>query len=101
MRQIPDLLRRINSISILCMHDPRIIEHDIHAAPVVKMGHSSRDGALGADIAFDGFDTGVLGKVLVYFGEGLFKSGFGDVGHEDGSAFAGEEDGCFEADTTG
>lgn len=83
------------------MHNPRIIEHDIHTAPVIEVGHSGCDGALGADIAFDGFDTRVLGEDLVYFGEGFLESWFGDVGHEDGSAFAGEKDGGFEADTTG
>ena len=43
----------------------------------------------------------MLGEDLIYLGDGVVEGGFGDVGHEDGGAFAGEEDGCFEADTTG
>lgn len=35
------------------------------------------------------------------FGEGGGEGRFRDVGHEDGSTFAGEEDGGFEANAAG
>ena len=59
------------------------------------------DGGFGADVAFEGFETGMLGYDFIYFGDCFREGWFGDVGHEHGGAFAGEEDRCFEADAAG
>ena len=83
------------------MHDSGVVEHDVHAAPGVESGHS------GGDVGFFGDVAGLGGEFLgggqggvdgVDFLDSGGEGGGGYVSHEDGGAFAEEEDGCFEAD---
>ena len=40
------------------------------------------------------------GDELLELGRGLIKGWFGDIGHEHAGTFFGEEDACFETNTT-
>ena len=83
------------------MHDSGVVEHDVHAAPGVESGDGGGDVGFFGDVAYLGgeFLGGGLGGVDgVDFLESAGEGGGGYVGHEDGGAFAEEEDGCFEAD---
>ena len=59
------------------------------------MGDHGRDVGFSGDIAFDGFEAGWVGKNLVHFCVSFGEGGFGDVGHEDRGALAGEKHGGF------
>ncbi len=51
--QIPNLLLRLQGVAVARVHDARVVEHDVHAAPGVEQG----DG--GADVGFAGDVAGV------------------------------------------
>lgn len=101
LRQIPDLLGCIDGIGIVGVHDARIVEDHVHAAPaILGLDHGLHVGFFG-DVAADGFEAVCIGNYFLHFGEGFGEGGLGDVGHEDVGAFAGKEDGGFKADATG
>lgn len=100
--EVPDLLGRVDRVRVGGVHDARVVEHDVHAAPGVHVGDGGRDGGLGRHVAFEGLEAGEGAREDgVDLFEGGGEGGRGDVGHEDRGALAQEEDGCFEADTTG
>ena len=96
--QIPDFLGGVDGVGVGGVHDACVVEHYVHAAPGVEVGARGGDGGFGGDVAGDGFDA-AAGVVVV--GDEFLDFFEGDVGHEDGGAFAGEEDGCFETDSAG
>lgn len=103
--QIPDPLLGVHRIVVVGVHDARVVEHDVHAAPGVQVGDGGRDFGFARDVAGKGFDA-LCGRVEggedgVDFGEGGGKGGGGDVGHQDRRTLAEEEDGGFEADAAG
>lgn len=72
------------------------------------MGDCALDVGFAGDVAGEGFEflggvvgDGEGGEDGVDAGEGGGEEGVGEVGHEDGGAFAEKEDGCFEADAAG
>lgn len=86
--KIPDLLGGIDGISIIGVHDTRIIEDHVRTAPaVLEFNHGLDFGFLG-HVAFDGFDSGCVRDDFLYLGKGLLESGNGDVCHEHVGAFA-------------
>lgn len=99
VRQIPDLLRRINSVGIVGVHDTGVVEDDVHAAPGVGSGDKSFNLGFLGDVGLVGLDDGAWDEFL-NFGEGFGQGGLGDIGHEHFGAFAGEKDGGFETDAT-
>lgn len=99
--EIPDLLLRGDGVGVVGVHDPCVVEHDVDAAPGVEVGDCGCDvGFLGyvAEKGFELLGGGEGGKDGVDFFKGGGKKRLGDISHEDGGAFAGEEDGRFEAD---
>lgn len=99
--QIPDLLGGVDGVRVLAVHDASVVEHDVNAAPGVEVRDHGGDVGFFGDIAFDGLETGMIGDGFLDLGYGFGEGGFGNVGHEDGSAFTGEEDGGFETDSAG
>lgn len=100
LRQIPDVLGGVDRVVVAGVHDASIVEHDVDAAPGVEGLDGGLDGRLLGDVADGGFDLAGGGDELFDFCLGAGEDFFGYVGHEDVGAFAGEEDGCFEADAT-
>ena len=98
VRQIPDLFRRIDSVSVVAVHDAGVVENDVDAAPGVEMFDHGFDVGFFGHVALDGLDSGRVRGYGADFGEGGGEGGFGYVRHEDGGAFAGEKDGRFQAD---
>ena len=100
--QVPHLLRRVDRVGVVGVHDACVIIHNVNAAPGVEASDRGFDVGFLTHVAFHRFEPrpGVR-EDGVDFREGGGKGGFGDVGHEDGGAFAGEEDGGFEADAAG
>ena len=69
--------RCADSICIVGMHDPGVVEHDVHTAPVVQVCDRGCHRGLGADVAFEGLDTlGLVGHDFVDFGDGGGESRF-------------------------
>lgn len=99
--QVPDGLWGVDGVSVGAVHDARVVEHYVDAAPGVEVGGRGGDVRLFRDVAFECLEALVVGDHFLDFGEGFGEGGLGDVGHEDGGAFAREEDGCFEADAAG
>jgi hypothetical protein len=56
LREIPDLLRRVDSISVVGMHDAGIVEEDIQAAPGVNVLDHSLDVGFFGDIGDFGIE---------------------------------------------
>ena len=64
------------------------------------MGHHRRNIGFFADITADVLKASGVGRVDgADFREGGLKGGKGYICHENGGAFAEEEDGCFKANT--
>lgn len=102
LRQVPHLLRRVDRVGVVGVHDAGVVVHDVDAAPCIEAPDRDFDVGLLAHVAFHRFEAGLeVREDGMDFCEGGSEGGFGDVGHEDGGAFAGEEDGGFEADAAG
>ena len=101
VRQIPDLLGGVDGVGVVAMHDARVVEHDVHASPRVDVGDHGFDIGFLGDVGLVGFEAGRVVDYGADFFEGGVEGWGGDVGHEDCGAFAGEEDGGFEADAAG
>lgn len=102
VRQVPYLLRRVDRVGVVGVHDAGVVVHDVNAAPGVEVPDRGFDVGFFAHVAFHRFEAGPrVREDGVDFGEGGGEGGFGDVGHENGSTFAGKEDGGFEANTAG
>jgi hypothetical protein len=98
VRQVPDLLRRVDGIRIVSVHDAGVVEDDISTAPaVLRLDHGLDVGFLG-DVTPDGLDARSVGDQLLHFGQSFCQCSLGDVGHEDRGTFTGEKDGCLETD---
>lgn len=99
--QVPDLLGRVDGIRVLTVHDPGVVENDVYTAPGVESRDHVAYGRLVGHVNMGRLNAaGVRRKDFTELGLRFCKGRFGDVGHEHGSAFAEEEDGCLEADAT-
>ena len=99
LRQIPDFLGGVHGVGVIGVHYAGVVEHDIYAAPRVDLGNHGGDRALGRDVTLNGLEAGPgVGEDGLNFGECGGEGGYGDVGHKDRGAFAGEENSRFKAD---
>jgi hypothetical protein len=57
--EVPDLLRGIDGVGIVGVHDACIVEHDVYAAPRVEIVDESFDSSLVGDIA----DLGMISVI--------------------------------------
>lgn len=95
-REVPDFLRGVDGVGVVGVHDPGVVEDDVEAAPGVEVFDCGGYGGLRADVADEGFEAAWGGGAEFFqFCEGFFEGGGGDIGEEDGGAFAREEDACF------
>lgn len=101
VRQVPDLLGRVERVRVVRVHDARVVEDDVRAAPAVLGLDHGLDVGLFGDVAFDGLDAASVGGLLLHLGEGPLEGGLGDVSHQDVGALAGEEDAGLETDSSG
>lgn len=53
VRQVPNLLGGVDGVGVERVHDPRVVEHDVDAAPVVEVRDRGGDGGLGRHVALD------------------------------------------------
>lgn len=99
--KIPDLLRRINRISIVGVHYAGVVEEDVKTTPGVDMlNHGFYVGFLG-DIGNLGFDLLGIWDELLQSGNGPLECRTGDIGEQNVGAFTGEEDASLQTNTTG
>jgi len=100
LRQVPDLLRRVDGVGVVGMHDAGIVEDDVDAAPGIEMLDGGSDVGFFGDVTGFDFDAGGGGDEGLQLGEGFFEGRGRNIRHEDGGALFGEQDGCFETDST-
>lgn len=100
LRKIPDLLRRVNSVSIVSVHDASVVENYIYTTPGVKVLDHGFDVGFLRDIG----DFGLKLLGVWHYGlellQGFVQSRSGDVGEENVGTLAGKEDACFQTNTT-
>lgn len=99
--QVPDLLGRVDGVGVVGVHDARVVEDDVQAAPGVELLDGRLDRVLGRDVHNFGLEHGAGGRQLLGLGHGLLQSGARDVAHQDLGALAGEKNGGLEANATG
>jgi hypothetical protein len=88
--------------SIVGVHDTSVVEHDIETAPLVDALNKSLDVVLLANIALCGLDfADHIRRDFLCLCKSFLERGFGDIGHDDGSALAQEENGGLETNATG
>ena len=58
LREIPDVVGSVNGVGVESVHDARVVEDDVEAAPGVEGADHGGDGGFGGDVADDGFDFG-------------------------------------------
>lgn len=88
--------------SIVRVHDSGVVEHDVHASPLVDAVNESLDVVLLANIALGSLDLADhLGSLLLCLGEGLLERGLRDIGHNNRSTLAEEENDSLKANATG
>ena len=97
--QVPDVFGRIHGVGVACVHDARVVEHDVHPAPGVEGGYHCADGGFGTHVACVRLDSGSgIGDMGLDFSQGGGEGVGRYVGHEDVGAFACKEHGGLEAD---
>lgn len=95
------MLGGVDGVSVFRVHDTRVVEHDIRAAPAVLILDQGFYFRLLGDVALEGLDPASIGSLLLDLGKGPFKCGLRDVGHQDIGAFTGEQDAGLETNSSG
>lgn len=81
LRQIPNLLGRVDGVGVVGVHDSCIVEDYVQAAPGVEMRDGGRDVGFLGYIGDFGFDFGsAVGVELFDFGQRSVQGGARDVG---------------------
>lgn len=72
-REVPDGVGRLLGVAVLGVHDARVVEHDVDAAPRVQVVDGGLDVGFLGDVGGLGLEAaGALGDDFVYPGERLF-----------------------------
>ena len=79
------------------LHYSGIVEHDVYTSPRVEMVDHRFNVGLFRNVTFDRFESRRVWNGRSDFFHSLFEGRLGNVGHEDRSTLASEEDSCFEA----
>lgn len=99
LRHVPNLLRGIDSIGIIGVHDSCVVEDHIRSTPgVLGFDHGLDVGFLG-DIALDGLNLRRGGDKLPDFGDSFHEGRGRDISHKDVGALAGKKDASFKTDS--
>lgn len=99
--QVPDLLGRVDGVGVVGVHDARVVEDDVQAAPRINVVDGGLDGGLGRDVDDLALEHSAGGRQLLRLRQALLERRAGDVAHQDLGALAGEQDGGLETDATG
>ena len=97
VRQVPDLLGRVDGVRVVRVHDARVVEDDVQPAPGVDALDHGLHVGFARDVALDRLEAGSVWHGGFGARDGGLERFFGDVGHEHGGAFAGEQDAGLEA----
>lgn len=101
LRQVPDLLRRVDGVVVLRVHDARIVEDDVDAAVLILGFNRRRHVGFLGHVALDRRDARAVRHQLLDLLERLGQRRLGNVRHQHRGPLAGEEDGGFQSDASG
>lgn len=90
--QVPDLLGRVDGVGVVGVHDARVVEHDVDAAPRVDVLHQRLDVGLLRHVRHADLDLVHGGDELLQLLDGALQRWRGDVGEEHVGTLTGEED---------
>lgn len=101
LRQIPDLVRRVDRVVVLGVHDARVVEDDVDAAVLVLGFNRRRHVGFLGHVALDRGDPAAVRHQFFDLLERFGQRRLGNVGHQYSGPLAGEEDGGFQANAAG
>lgn len=97
--QVPNLLRGVDSVIVVCMHDSGVVENDIETAPRIEALDHGLNLVLFTNVTLVDFQLLRVWNNFKHFGFCLCQCLGVQVGHQDLCTLLSEQNGGLETDT--